>query len=208
MLEIVGWVGSAVLVVSLLQTRVMRFRVLNTISCVLLVGYNAVLGVWPMVALNVVLVVVNLAVVVRLLRQRHDERVYEAVPMSPDEPFLRRLLERHRADIARFNPDLPADLPGAARHAFVVSTGDEVVGVVLARPGERPGEEQVLLDYVLPPYRDFTPGEFVFRAGGPFDALGARTVVASAGMAASERYLRAVGFVDEDGRRVLHLARR
>ena len=55
-LELVGWVGSAVLVISLLQTRVMRFRVLNTISCVVLIGYNALVGVWPMAAMNVVLV--------------------------------------------------------------------------------------------------------------------------------------------------------
>ena len=205
-LEVVGWLGSAVLVFSLLQARILRLRVLNTVACVILVVFNALVGVWPMVAMNVVLVAINLGVLLRLLRRRHDDRTYEAVPIGTREPFLRRLLDRHATDIGAFNPDLPADVAGAAEHAFVVTTGDAIVGVVLSRTGEAPDEQQVVLDYVLPPFRDFTPGEFVFRSGGPFSALGVRRVVASPGMAQSDRYLRAVGFTERDGRRVLDLA--
>lgn len=205
LLELVGWIGSAVLIISLLQTRVMRFRVLNAVSCVVLVGYNAAVGVWPMVAMNVVLVGINVVVILRLLRQRHDVRAYQAVPIGTDEPFLHALLRRHVSDIAQFNPDLPADPAGYAEHAFLVSSGDQVVGVVLSRSGRVPDEQQVVLDYVLPPYRDATPGEFVFRPDGPFAALGTRTVVASPGMASAERYLRSVGFRLVDGRQVLDL---
>lgn len=204
-LEVIGWAGSALLVLSLLQTRVMRFRVLNAVACVVLVGYNAAVGVWPMVGMNVVLVGINLWVIRKLLRDRHDARVYDAVPISVHEPLLRHLLERHAEDIRAFNPDLPADVTREAEHAFVVSVGDEVVGVVLSRGGTTPDEQQVLLDYVTPAYRDFTPGEFVFRPDGPFAGLGTRRVVASPGMASSERYLRTVGFVEQDGRRVLEL---
>lgn len=205
-LEVIGWLGSAVLVISLAQTRVMRFRVLNAASCAVLVGYNAAIAVWPMAAVNVVLLVINLVVITRLLRRRHDSRVYDAVPIGVGEPYLGRLLERHAADIAAFNPDLPDDVLAVTDHAFLVSTQDRVVGLVLSRRGAEATEQEVLLDYVLPEYRDFTPGEFVFRPGGPFTDLGVRRVVASAGMLASERYLRAVGFAERDGRQVLELA--
>ncbi|WP_225754178.1 YgjV family protein [Actinotalea sp. Marseille-Q4924] len=210
--EAVGWIGSAVLIVSLLQTRVMRFRVLNLSASAVLVFYNAVLGVWPMVAMNAVLVGINLFFIVRLVRQRHDARVYDAVPIAPQEPFLRHLLHRHADDIATFNPDLRGrdldDVATSAEHAFLVSSGDEVVGVVLTRRGADAQEQQVVLDYVLPAYRDFTPGEFVFRLDGPFAALGTRRVVASPGMAASERYLEVVGFRADGDRRVLDLGGR
>jgi len=140
------------------------------------------------------------------MRERHDSRAYDAVPIGTDEPLLHHLLARHAADVAAFNPDLPTDVLALADHAFLVSTGDQVVGVVLSREGQEPGEQVIVLDYVLPAFRDFTPGEFVFRADGPFAALGTRRVVASAGMTASEKYLRAIGFVERDGRRVLDLA--
>ncbi|MCL3860104.1 YgjV family protein [Actinotalea sp. K2] len=203
--EAIGWIGSAVLIISLLQTRVMRFRVLNTLSCLVLIGYNAVVEVWPMAAMNVVLVGINLWVISRLVRERHDERAYDVVPIGVDQPYLRHLLSRHSQDIRAFNPDLPDDGVPVADHAFLVSTGDQLVGVVLSRAGQEVGEQQVVLDYVLPAYRDFTPGEFVFRTDGPFAAMGTRRVVASAGMAASEKYLRAVGFVAQGDRRVLEL---
>ena len=206
MLELVGWLGSAVLVISLLQTRVMRFRVLNTVSCLVLIVYNALVGVWPMAAMNVVLVGINVVVIGRLLQHRHDDRAYDAVPIGVSEPFLHRLLDRHSADIAAFNPGLPADVTADAEHAFLVSSGDQVVGVVLSRAGAEAGDQQVLLDYVLPAFRDFTPGEFVFRPDGPFSALGTRRIIASPGMAASEKYLRTVGFVPRGGERVLELS--
>ena len=205
LLEVVGWVGSAVLVVSLLQTRVMRFRALNAVASAVLVGYNLAIQVWPMVGLNVVLVAINLWVISGLLRKRHDARAYDVVQIGVREPYLARVIRRHATDIIEFNPD-PQALLAQAEHAFLVSSGDQLVGLVLSRAGEGPGEQQVLLDYVLPPYRDFTPGEFVFRPDGPFAELGAARVVASPAMAASERYLAAVGFVPEGDRRVLHVA--
>lgn len=207
-LQVIGWLGSALLVASLLQTRLMRLRVLNLIACLILIGFNAALAVWPMVGMNIVLSAINIYFIAKMLRQRHDSRVYEAVRMSVDEPFLAALIARHRADIDAFNPGLPADPVAGAEHAFVVSTSDEIVGLVLTRVGAEAGEQQVIIDYVLPAYRDFTPGEFVFRPDGPFAQLGTRRVVANAGMAASERYLAAVGFqADDAGRQVLALTR-
>ena len=105
LLEAVGWIGSAVLVISLLQTRVMRFRVLNLASCVVLIGYNAAVEVWPMAAMNVVLVGINIWAISRLTRERHDARAYDAVPIATDEPFLRHLLTRHAADVAALRVD-------------------------------------------------------------------------------------------------------
>lgn len=210
-LEVVGWAGSALLVVSLVQTRLVRLRVLNSVACVVLVGYNAALGVWPMVAMNVVLVAINAWALTRLLRERHDARVYDAVPVAPGEPLLAHLLERHLADVARLNPQLAgvrtAELVARADHAFLVTTGDQLVGMVLAADGARPDEQVVLLDHVLPPYRDLTPGEFVFRPDGPFAALGARRVVVPAAPPAAHRYLAGVGFRPEGEGWVLELAR-
>ena len=49
-LDLFGWAGSALLIVSLLQARVLRFRVLNLVAGLMLVLFNALIGVWPMVS--------------------------------------------------------------------------------------------------------------------------------------------------------------
>lgn len=196
-MDVVGWIGSAILVLSLAQTRVLRFRALNLLASLLLVVFNAAVGVWPMVAVNAVIAGVNVFVLFRLTRGRHDDRRYEVVPIGTDQAYLDYLLARHSRDVARFNPALAADVQGVrarADLAFLTLTEGETVGFVLARRTGTAGEAQVLLDYVLPRFRDFTPGEFVFRPDGPFPRLGVHRVLAPEGMQEASAYLAAVGF--------------
>lgn len=57
--EALGWIGSAVLVLSTVQPTISRLRWLNLMAAALLAAYNLWLGSAPMVAVNVVLVAVN-----------------------------------------------------------------------------------------------------------------------------------------------------
>jgi hypothetical protein len=85
-IQALGWAGSALLIFSLLQQRVLRFRLLNlTASCTLVV-FNAMLHVWPMVGMNIVTAGINVWMITRLLRERGDESVYEVVAVGPTSP--------------------------------------------------------------------------------------------------------------------------
>lgn len=202
-LDLLGWGGSALLVYSLLQGRVLRFRVLNLLACVVLVVFNLLIDVWPMVAMNLVLCAINLWFIVRLLRDRHDDAAFEVLGVGPEDAYLRHVLRVHAADIARFQPDfdLANDLPG--RQAFIVLRGDETVGVVVvAREGDT---ARVLLDYVTRRFRDFSPGEFAWRRSGLLAGLGVRRVVTSPRMVGA--YYGQVGFRRDGESWVLDLAR-
>lgn len=67
--EIVGWAGSALLIVSLLQGGMMRLRILNLIASVILVAYNAILAVWPMVGMNLAVAAIDIWFIVKLARR-------------------------------------------------------------------------------------------------------------------------------------------
>jgi hypothetical protein len=189
-IDVLGWGGSALLVFSLLQARVLRFRSLNLAACLILLVFNGVIEVWPMVGVNAVLSVINVFFIVRLLRERHDEEVFGVIEVGTHDHYLRHVLATHGEDIASFQPDLDwrPDDPGS--HAFVVVKGDETVGVVLLRAD---GDvARVQLDYVTPKYRDFSPGEFLWRRSGVLRDRGFRRVVTPAGMV--DAYYGAVGF--------------
>ena len=174
-LDVLGWGGSALLVFSLLQARVLRFRTLNLLACVILLVFNAIVEVWPMVGMNVVLAVINLWFIVKLLGERHDEAVFNVLEVGPRDEYLRHLLRVHGADILRFQPDFLWDPDDERSHAFIVMRGDETVGVVLL---DADGDlARVQLDYVTPRYRDFSPGEFVWRRSGLLRDHGFRRVV-------------------------------
>ncbi|SBT40226.1 YgjV family protein [Micromonospora narathiwatensis] len=200
-LELVGWIGSALLIWSLLQTRILRLRALNLVGCLILIGYNAAVQVWPMVGLNVVLAVINVWYLRKLLATRHDEQTYRVVEVGTGDAFLAHTLRVHGADIARFNPDFHWD-PAADRSAFLVVRADEVVGVVVSH-AEADGVAQIDLDYVTQRFRDFTPGEFVYRRSRLFTDRGFRRVVSPPGMVAP--YYHRLGFRPEGDAYVLDL---
>jgi hypothetical protein len=189
-LDIVGWAGSGLLVWSLLQTRLLRLRALNLVGCLVLIGYNAAVRVWPMVGLNVVLAVINVWYLGGMLATRHDERRYQVIRVGTDDDFLAHVLRTHAGDIARYNPGFDWR-PGPGRSAYLVLRGDDLVGVVLVRAVDAT-TAQVELDYVTKPFRDFTPGEFVYRRSHLFTDLGFRRVLTPPGMVAP--YYDRLGF--------------
>jgi hypothetical protein len=182
LLDVIGWAGSALLVWSLLQSRLLRLRALNLVGCLVLIGFNAALEVWPMVGLNVVLAVINVGYLWRMLATRHDDKVYQVVEVRTDDAFLLHVLRNHHDDIRRFNPGFGTDaLARPDTAAFLIVNVDEVAGVVVFHAAGD-GVAQVDLDYVIERYRDLTPGEFVFRRSGYFTDRGCRAVITPPGM--------------------------
>jgi hypothetical protein len=191
LLTLTGWCGSALLIVSLLQARVLRFRVLNLLACVVLTGFNAALGIWPMVAMNLVLCAINLWHIRLLAGTRHDASSYDVLEVEPQDTYLRHVLRVHEADILTFQPDLVWDGAAPGRAAYLVQRGDETVGVVLVRE-EPGGVAHVLLDYVTPRFRDFSPGEFVWRRSEVLRERGYTRIVTPARMVGP--YYERLGF--------------
>ncbi|GAA2066839.1 hypothetical protein GCM10009839_93310 [Catenulispora yoronensis] len=189
-LDFVGWAAAAVLVWSLLQASQVRFRAFNLLGCLVLIVFNWALGVWPQVGLNVVLAGINGYFLCRLLATRHDERTYQVVPVRDDDTFLDHVLRVHGDDIRAFNPGFRRET-GPDRFAYLVMTGDALVGVVLVRALDA-DTAQVELDYVTKPYRDFTPGEFVYRSSRLFTDQGFRKVLTPPGEVAP--YYDRIGF--------------
>jgi hypothetical protein len=202
-LDALGWAGSALLVYSLLQARVLRFRVLNTVGCVVLIVFNTLLGVWPMVGMNLVLAGINLWFIRRLLRDRHDLSAYDVLEVGLTDAYLRHFLKVHGDDIAKFFPDGTWQQPAEGRSAFLVERGDETVGVVVVCESGN-GVARVELDYVTPRFRDFTPGEFVYRRSGLFRDRGFTRVVTPTTMVAP--YYASLGFRREGEHYVLDVA--
>ena len=188
--QALGWAGSALLVFSLLQARVLRFRVLNLIACGILVAFNAILHIWPMVAMNVVLSAINLWFIRKLVAERSDETAYEVLEVGADDTYLRHFLRVHASDIARHFPNFEEAADGD-RTAYLVQRGNETVGVVVVRDAGS-GVAQVELDYVTPRFRDFSPGEFVYRRSGLFTQRGFRRIVTPPGMV--NPYYERLGF--------------
>lgn len=90
-IDTVAWLGSALVVASLMQRDVLRLHVVNVVASVVFIVYDVALSLHPMTVLNAFLAVVSIGQVVRLRRraQRSDlpPRIAAAVrphPLIPD----------------------------------------------------------------------------------------------------------------------------
>jgi hypothetical protein len=114
--------------------------------------------------------------------------------VGADDAYLVHVLHGHADDIRRFFPRFEWDAPLSERAAFLVQKGDETAGVVLVRDAGE-GVAQVELDYVTPQFRDFSPGEFVYRRSGLFRERGFTRIVSPPGMVSP--YYARIGFTPD-----------
>ena len=187
-LQIIGWIGSALVVLSLAQARVWRFRVMNFAGAVLATFYNAVLGIWPFAAMNGIIAVIDAYWMVRLRRESQlPSAAYELVEVNHDDAFLSHFLKIHGEDARAHYPDFDPEQPSET--SVLVMRGDEAVGVVVVAETTE-DTARISLDYVTPRFRDFSPGKFVYENSGLFDRMGVRRIQTSG----DPHYLQRMGF--------------
>jgi hypothetical protein len=63
---LLGWIGALFALLAYAQTRVTRFRQIALLSSIALLTFNALLGIWSNVALELALAIVNLRRLVQL----------------------------------------------------------------------------------------------------------------------------------------------
>lgn len=204
--EVIGWIGSILIVWSLTQARVLRFRWMNFTGSVIATIYNSIFHIWPFVAMNAAIVIINAYWLIKLYRERHDPGAYQVLALDPEDPFLQHFLAVHATDIAKQRPDFAATAMNrdGRRVTYLVTRGDEAVGVV-ALLDEGDGVALVELDWVKPRFRDFTPGEFVFHRDDALREAGFRRIEIETREELDREYLRAVGFRTDRTRWVLDL---
>ncbi|WP_028471996.1 hypothetical protein [Nocardioides alkalitolerans] len=201
-LAILGWAGSGLLICSILQTRVLRFRLLNAAATVTLATFNLLIGVWPMVAMNVVLLAINAWFLVKLLRQPAAERTFTVLAVGSGDAYLNHVLRSHDVDIHRHQPDFCWERNAEDRQAYLVQQGDETAGVVVVRAD---GDvAHVELDYVTPAFRDFAAGEYLWLRSDILRRRGFRHVMTPPNM--TDPYYARLGFRRNGRAYVLDLA--
>lgn len=201
-----GWLGSILVVWSLMVSRVLRFRWMNFAGALIATIYNGVIQLWPFFAMNFAITIIDAYWIWKLTHERHDEAVYKVIPVAAGDAFLQHVLATHSEDIAKVQPHfVPAAPAGDVRSAFLVVRGDENVGVVSLR-NEGSGVGVVELDWVKPQYRDFTPGEFVYRESHALADAGFRRLEVPSAEASDSAYLERMGFAAKGDRWVRELA--
>ena len=101
-LEIIGYIGSALVVVSMLMSSIVKLRVINTVGSVISMAYAIAVGAFPLALMNICLIVINVYNLIKLLR---NKKVYELVKGTPDDSLVKYFLQHYKNDIEIYQYD-------------------------------------------------------------------------------------------------------
>jgi hypothetical protein len=59
LIEVWGYTSMVVVLISMLMKNMKRLRIINSISCAMFIIYGAILGAYPIVLLNTLVIVIN-----------------------------------------------------------------------------------------------------------------------------------------------------
>ena len=189
-IEIIGYVGSALVLISLLMASVVKLRVVNAVGSLIFAVYALIIRSYPTALMNVCLVLINLYYLWKL---RNKEPNYRMLRLQPDEGFVRAFLDAHQADIAGFFPARRWDA-AALNRAFLVCHGDEAAGLLLG--AETDGVLDIALDYSTPTYRDSSVGRYLYERLG---SEGVKLLRYAGAESAHLLYLQKMGYTARDG---------
>jgi hypothetical protein len=190
-LEIVGYVASVLVAISLMMSSILKLRLINLVGSAAFVVYGALIGAYPVAVVNLLIVFINLYYLRQMLGSREYFRLLQ---VSPDSEYLRAFLDYHADEIQRFLPGF-AYAPGERQLIFFVLRDMVPAGLFI---GEARGDGalRVVLDFVIPQYRDFKTGRYVFQDQAEFfRGHGITQIVSDAGSRVHNEYLRRMGFV-------------
>ena len=188
--QLIGYAGSALIALSMVMNNIWRLRWINLVGASTMAVYGFAIGALPVLALNLFITCVDIFYLVQLDRRRDTFTTLA----FPDEhyPYLRRFLEFHSDDIAKYQPDFSLDALDRPKGFFILRN---MLSVGLFVYEERGETLQVHLDYVIPDYRDLRNARFAYEAQQEsFLEAGCTRYRATCKTNAHSRYLQRVGF--------------
>ena len=189
--EIVGWIGSALVIASLTQRSILKLRLIGIGAAASFLVYGILIGAYPLVIVNVVVIGVHLYFL-RKLTRRQDE-VFSVLKVYAESRYLAYFLEFYADEISRFQPEFSYE-PATDHRAYFLLRDHTPAGLVIARPCHD-DSLQIELDFVIPEYRDFKLGEFLYSGNsGLFADVDCAQAWSPPGNADHVRYLERVGF--------------
>ncbi|MCI8796590.1 MAG: YgjV family protein [Dorea sp.] len=191
-IEMVGYLGSILVVVSMLMSSVIKLRVINTIGSGVFAAYALIIHSYPTALMNFCLVAINVYNLVKLSKKDQN---YDMIDAKNDDRLLNYLLDYYRRDIEKYFPGF-TEHSSLSNKAYIVFCGGNPAGVLLGKE-KCPGVIDVTLDYSVPVYRDCSVGAYLYSK---LPAKGIHTLVYSGKSSESHRaYLTKMEFSEEGG---------
>lgn len=191
-LQIIGYIASIIIAASMTMNSIVKFRWLNLIGASTFSIYGFVIGALPVGILNGFIVCVDVYYLYNIYSKKD---IFETLEIRAENKYLIRFLEYYNKDIQKYFPGFTYK-PELNTVSFFILRNMSVAGIFLAHREEN-NVLKIGLDYVIPEYRDFKNGKYIFnRVKNRFIGAGFTKIIAPPSSEKYVKYLKILNFTE------------
>lgn len=200
---LIGYLGSGLVAIGLMMSSIIKLRLFSLGGAICFVIYGVLIRAYPVAMLNTFIILIH-------LYHLHDaftaKEYFKLLTIQPQSEYLSFFLEFYGAEIKKFLPNF-AYHPAPEQWTFLVLRDMVPAGLFIAAP-YADGALMIKIDFVIPGYRDFKVGQFLFNEKAAlFKEKGIGKIFSEPGTPKHEGYLRRMGFVPDNAQPEANLYR-
>ncbi len=156
---LIGYLASAFLAYSLLVSNTLKFRWLSTAGQVSFIVYGVLIGAWPIIIANSVLLCINMYQLNKLYQYKEQ---FKLTVINEMNNIVQQFIKFYQKDIENYFPNF-VFISSQQKICFVVLRDISIANLFVAKLTTN-GDAIVEINYTVPSYRDFKVGRFIFEA--------------------------------------------
>lgn len=189
-IEWVGYLASVLILISLLMNSIVKLRWINLVGAGIFSAYGFIIGALPVGVMNLGIVIINIYYLRKIYGR---EEYFQMVPVDKDSQYFKYFLDFYQEDIEKYFSHNNFRVVDTTVGLYILRNLVPA-GVFLATE-ENQNTLRVQLDFVIPEYRDFKIGNYIFEDRKEyFLNLGYNTFHSYAVNKKHEDYLEKMGF--------------
>ncbi len=199
--EWLGYFASVLVVLSLMMSSIIYLRWINLAGAALMSLYGFLINALPVGFLNLFIVFIDLYYLRRIY---FTNDYFSILKIRPNSYYLNEFLTFYKGEIAKYIPSFKFN-EQEIDVSFFILRNMVPAGLVLGKKTDN-NTLEIILDFVIPEYRDFKIGHFLFYKNKDFfKELKVNRVVAKTCVPFHIKYLQKMGFkkIKEEGKEII-----
>lgn len=192
MLDWIGYIASLIVLISLLMSSIKKLRWINLVGALVFGIYGFLIGSLPTGFMNLGIVIIDIYFLARMYMSKEFFRV---LPIENDTDYLNYFLDFYKDDIGSYSDINKIDFEKAVVKLYLLRNMNPA-GIFVCSEFDKKTLE-ITLDYVIPMFRDFKLGQFIFEGQKLyFLGKGYNRFVVFTKKDSHIKYLKKMGFVE------------
>ena len=189
MFEYIGYAASVIVLVSILMSSVKKLRWINLLGSITFSVYGFLIGSMPVALLNVATTAIN---IYYLTKMYNTKDYFKFLDFDIRSEYFHYFLEFYKKDLLNFFSPKNINLEKADM-SFYILRNLRPAGIFV---GNKIADDtlKIEMDYVVPEYRDFQMGNYLYHNEDVFIKKGYKKLVTYTNILKHEKYLEKMGF--------------